>query len=1222
MPFSAPQTDLEPKTSFTAPQDELVQPATDQPSPAAALEAASSLFPPIDRSGSDMESATAGGPQLRQAGSPGAGARLGKQVVQGLKEAQTTSLLDDVLPTAEVNKDDSVPVAVGKEAYNLLAGIPKFATSGAGFEAGPAAVAAPVAAAGAFTGLMIKDLGSKILSTYKDWHSMSTGQKAAAITDMAGTGAFAGLLGRSAVKGVAEKLNPQGESNATVSEPGTGKLLQRESVQTGSAGGERSGVEQGQQGQEAAAPAEALIAPATPAPPDGDKVVTVQRPDGSTYPAAFGGKVYEKMGPNGEDIPSIAVVKDGQWSHGILPSEDTILPEGAKPDEPDDSNLTIESTIPLDPESGSPLQPAEMADLGADRARARSNGNRDIGGVAARIRSDRAAAEMTNEPVAGEGVAPEVSVARGQQLLKDGADPEKSMSDFENTGKISEDDMALGRAHLGELEYKTNKTEEAFGSESPEFDTAKKAESDWYRRYSKMRTLWARLGQGQQGGVDIDTGTFSGLAREFRKNSGEEFTPKQAGKARKLSKSVNDARAGVENSKQKLYDKLDKEFGGSDPERRALDAANRTVREAADRLAKEETKTRVATAAKEKAASQIREKAARKALEAAQKTVRDAAAKLAKSENDSRIRETTRPENVQEQATKDALSIANEVVRENAKRLAKAENDARNADSARSKKAAEAIARDEAKRLKQANARLRKAAIDAAKAEVKARIARADTGKYLWSKARAYIDAGDRDLIDVVRKVATETGRPIDEVRRELARPKGARKLTDELYQKQQTARRLHDTAKRWVAEQTQSGLSKVLPKLARMHFGLKTAGHGFVAMGTHAPSIAFQPHYWKTYAQNFGKMYTMVFSRAAFELAVRDLEAEPNFVKANRAGLVNDPRKVEDFNNPQMAAYLGKISGAGNRGYFALKTLRQDMFDQQWNKLPKKLQTDEMAEAIADGVNHATGVVRTPVNKYANVALFAPKLGLSRAAWLGVDPARAAATLYKMVADPKSVTPAERYFALAQVKEKATVVGTLLALLGANQGVLSATGQKQKINLTDPMSSDWLKFKGFGMNASYGNAMINMVRLPLRLAEIRASDGGKLKHIIYPDESMGHVVQEFARTQFSPLASLATDIATKGDYQNRPLPQMPFSGPPIPVPKRLAAQGIKPYTWTEFALEQAFPIPAEEAAKEVFRHGFGASPEQAKAYTKALFTIMLMTGTGGRVSEDLETKK
>ena len=125
--------------------------------------------------------------------------------LEGLKEAQTTSFLDEALPTAEVDKKDSVPMAVGKEAYNLITAIPKFATSGEGFEVMPAAAAAPAVVAAGFTVDMVKNLGEKILDTYKNWGKMSGGQKAAAITEMAGTGALAGLLGHAAKKGVAEE---------------------------------------------------------------------------------------------------------------------------------------------------------------------------------------------------------------------------------------------------------------------------------------------------------------------------------------------------------------------------------------------------------------------------------------------------------------------------------------------------------------------------------------------------------------------------------------------------------------------------------------------------------------------------------------------------------------------------------------------------------------------------------------------------------------------------------------------------------------------------------------------------------------------------------------------------------------------------------------------------------------------------------------------------------
>jgi hypothetical protein len=135
---------------------------------------------------------------------------------QGLKNLSdaastvlTTSPLDKVLPEARVKPDDSKTMAVGKEAYNLLAGIPKFATSGAGMLTAPIAAAKPVATSLAFSADMVKNLGETIYSSYKDWDKMTGSQKAAAITDMVGTGAFAGLIGVGAAKGL-----KGGEDNA------------------------------------------------------------------------------------------------------------------------------------------------------------------------------------------------------------------------------------------------------------------------------------------------------------------------------------------------------------------------------------------------------------------------------------------------------------------------------------------------------------------------------------------------------------------------------------------------------------------------------------------------------------------------------------------------------------------------------------------------------------------------------------------------------------------------------------------------------------------------------------------------------------------------------------------------------------------------------------------------------------------------------------------------
>lgn len=724
--------------------------------------------------------------------------------------------------------------------------------------------------------------------------------------------------------------------------------------------------------------------------------------------------------------------------------------------------------------------------------------DRDVYGIAERVRRQRENAEMTAPTAPGKGIAPEASVDRGRQLLKAGANPEKVMADFEKTNRASSDDFAIVRAQGEVLARITNRTEENFGTDSPEYRAAYKTESDWAARTKALQTEWAKSGHAQQGQVDIDTGTFSGIKRAYREaHNGEELPKADEKKAQDLA----DENRRLQNENAELLRRL-----------------NDTV--------DKETKPAVSTPDK--------------------------------------------PPTIEN--TQTALS--------------------------------------DYKGGKMTTPQVRA----------------------VWNYTKKnYINKGNADFGDIVQKVSTDLGIPFKDVANGLAQPKGAKKLTDELWRKQTDARRVSESAKRFVRQQDSAILGQAIPRLARLMFGLKVAGHGGVAFGTHAPMVGFLPKYTKTYFKDFGKMYKMVFSPAEYEMNVQSLRADPNFNVAQRAGLVNDPYKVEDFNNPDMVQnfgnakkLLGKIAGGGNRGYFALKILRQDMFNQGWDKLPESIKTPEMAKAMADDINHITGVVKSGIGNKASLALFAPRLLMSRAAFLAGDLYKAVEIAYTAMSPKKwaALPPHEKFMVLNQVKQKATILATAYGLLLANKYLLQATGSKQQINLTDPTKSDFMKFKAAGMDFSYGNAMLNMARLPVRLWTIGAGDGGKLKHVIYPDESMYSAAGEFARSQASPLASLGLDFIFKGDYQNRPLPQIPGYGKPIPLPKRLAAEGIKPYTWPEYFSEQVLPIPLEEGAREVYRNGFHMTPEGMKSLAKAAGTIIVMAGTGGRLTEDLQPKK
>ncbi len=681
---------------------------------------------------------------------------------------------------------------------------------------------------------------------------------------------------------------------------------------------------------------------------------------------------------------------------------------------------------------------------------------------------------------------------------------------------------------------------------------------------------WGREGRWRQALAkeDYDFESVDSANRYHRARTGRDLTPEQREQAEQKVTPVKEAGNAENVASQKMTEHIRSKRTVPDAEKAALDAAWKTVREAAARMAEGENKTRVENVVRDLETAGVQKGASSKALTDSVNVLRDRAIKLADADNASRVAETAgkkKVSDVQVKASQKALDAAADTVR----------------------KAAVAAAKEAQKR-------------------------QADPSIAVWEKANEYLDKGIDSFDDIRHKIATDLGMDVKKVTRLLLNDKRAKTLADDLWKKQQASRQLKQEARRWLTNLEVPKYQKALQSIPRILFGLKVGFHGTVAMGTHAPFVAFQPRFWKTYVQDFGKMYKMVADPAYYEMQRQDLVRRKNYITARRGGLVNDPHQFEDFNSPDTAKYFGKLSGMGNRGYTVLKILRQDMFDQMWDKLPKTAQIPEISEAISDGLNHATGVVKGRAPRGTSTLLFAPRLEASRAAWLAVDPARAGKTFL----DWKNATPGEKAFAINQVKEKAWVAGTLFSMLALNQGFLSATKSDQNINFDDPFRSDWLKFKAAGMNISYGNAMITMARLPVQMYRIRDRDSGKLRNLIHPDEDTYSLLGKYVRSQLSPFAGLMAALWTKADYANRPLPSSN-----APVPKRLRAQGIEPYTWPEFWSEQLAPIPAQEAMKEVWRTGMGMSPDQVKQMMKAMSTIAVMGATGARLTDDTESQ-
>lgn len=681
-------------------------------------------------------------------------------------------------------------------------------------------------------------------------------------------------------------------------------------------------------------------------------------------------------------------------------------------------------------------------------------------GIASRVSEARSDAGNIAPIEPGEGITVQESVLRGRDLIQKGSNPQAVLDDFKQNNRISADDIAVVRARGEELFQAAKDAERKFGVESPEYDAAAKADSDWTKEIKPMQTEWSKIGQAQQGETEVDTGDFHSMRRTFQQDTGKDFTPEQAGQAKGIAEGVTNVTDQAEAAKEEVFKEIDKQ-------------------------------NKKSTNSKEPVAGSVQD---------------------------------------------------------------------------------------------------------------------------VWKRAKDYLESGENDFDDIRWKIAADTGLPIDEVTKKLAGPKSIRAITDDMYAKMSKRRNLVDQAKYWLKKQGTSGLERFASQVPGVFFRAKVAGHGTVGMITHAGMNIFNPLDWDIYWPKFfeqGKLLGWHDKGAYHERAMQDLQRDPYYTTARRAGLANSMgHGLDDYEKAFRGSFTKFLSG--NRGFDALKIYRQARFSQEWSKTPNSIRTPEYAKALADTINHSTGYVRANFPKVINAGIFAPKLEASRWAFLTGDPVRAGKTF----ANWKDATPAEKGFAVREVRQKAIMAATYASMLAANQGLLTATGSDQKINYTDPHKPDFLAFKGGGYQFGVVSPLIGSIRYLANMihASMEERHGAENKDTRF--EEMMTLSGKYVRNKLSPFGQFAADVGTQSDWQNRP---MPFSNDKVPA--YLAKKGIGKYTYPEWLGETFAPIPLEEAIKEVWTDQ-GMDKDSLKHWMGILMTMAVTGGTGARVSPDYEEQK
>lgn len=430
------------------------------------------------------------------------------------------------------------------------------------------------------------------------------------------------------------------------------------------------------------------------------------------------------------------------------------------------------------------------------------------------------------------------------------------------------------------------------------------------------------------------------------------------------------------------------------------------------------------------------------------------------------------------------------------------------------------------------------------------------------------------------------------------ARKTPFKRSADAVWAAQARRRAIQTQAKHLVNDKNATNLDKAFNAVIAAPRYVTVGGgtHGVVFPFTHGGALLLNPLRWKAFARMVRNTWRNINPAEAENL--RDTMARSgNFTLAQRNGL--------DLNTH------GNETGGGNlssRGWAALIETRFRLWDAAMEKhldsgkySPEEI--DSIAKEMATWANHATGSGQGAItsSKYISNAFFGPKLAQSYWNRLIGDPVETLRTWSNW----NNATEGQKIVAMRRLQGATTAALTYTGMLYANQALLGASGQKDKINWNDPSQSDWLAFKWGGMRWGLPGAMHSEIKLigqiiqaqmmkPEDLAAVgikgtKGATGGKLTSL--REEYAWRQAREYLEAKATPVYGTAKELITGHDWMDRPMPW---------VHEKLDPKH-PPISWGEFAWSKA-PIPLSAAAGYVYDQlrKNGASVTDASMWMRA----------------------
>jgi len=434
------------------------------------------------------------------------------------------------------------------------------------------------------------------------------------------------------------------------------------------------------------------------------------------------------------------------------------------------------------------------------------------------------------------------------------------------------------------------------------------------------------------------------------------------------------------------------------------------------------------------------------------------------------------------------------------------------------------------------------------------------------------------------------------------------RSVANAAWKTQYNRRMIVQHAKTLTERQAMSPAGKAFHALWSAPRSAAVFAHGWVFPITHAGDMLLRPASWGTFFRGLINTYAKSFSKAGTERLLDSMRRSPRYDLALRSGL--DVGARSHAGNLVNRAAKGSQS---TRAWDVLTTMRFQLWDRAMDKhidpgMEHAEQLD-IGKNLAEWANHATGSGKGPIASLGSKVLFGPKLTQSKLNRIFADPVKTIHTF----ANWGKATTGERIVARTRLSGMTQYALTGLGFLVANQGLLQALGSKQAINFTDPTKSDWMQFKGLGLEAglpglhSELKIIAQILAIPfLSKEEIRKRTYGKAGS---GQEYISRLAGDYLMSKLTPTIGLAKELFTGEAFPHRPLPWSPEKGTPS-QPK---------IGWTEYLASHG-PILATGPARYVFdqmRKG-GASASDATAIMKGM-VLSVVGATGVHVKAEKE---